>query len=328
MKRMWKIVGGIVGGLLAIVLVVAGGVYVGADLSRSPLDEAARLELSSSGQADTFVTTGQGMMHVRVSGDDDAPVVLLVHGGVVGGYGFENWREPLEDAGYRVVVPDLLGYGYSERPDVSYTTDFYTRQLHELLGGLDITEPVNIVGASLGGAIVTDFAAAYPEDIASLGLMAPSGLGPEQSVAPALMLPVIGDLAFRVVGASTVTEQMATAYEDSPVKDQMMAWMGEQSRYRGFGEGILNTLRNYDSIWTEDAYRGVGASGIPVFAAWGTEDVVHPYDRAELLSEWVPQAELLTLEGAGHAITYGRAQDVLAAYTPFLAEANAESVTR
>jgi pimeloyl-ACP methyl ester carboxylesterase len=323
-----SIIGRIVGVLLAVAVVASVGLYVGTDLSRSAVDDTARAELISNGKADTFVTTSVGVMHVRVSGPDDGPVVLLVHGGVVGGYGFANWREPLADSGYRVLVPDLLGYGYSERPSVTYDKDFYTTQLHELLEGLDVTKPVNIVGASLGGAIVTDFAATYPDDVASLGLMAPSGLGPEEGVAPILMQPVIGDFAFRVVGGTTVTQQMSDAYEGSPVKDEMMTWMAEQTRYRGYGEGILNTLRNYNSIWTEDAYRSVGESGIPVFAAWGTEDVVHPYDRAELLKKWVPQTELLTIDGAGHAITYGRAAEVLAAYTPFLDAANAVTTTR
>jgi pimeloyl-ACP methyl ester carboxylesterase len=328
MRRALKIIGRVLGGLIVVALLAVGVTYVATDLSRTSLNDAARAELTSSGKADTFVKTSQGVMHVRIDGPADGPVVLLVHGGVVGGYGFENWREPLAASGYRVLVPDLLGYGYSERPKVSYTDKFYTTQLHELLEGLSVTEPINIVGASLGGAIVTDFAAAYPNDIASLGLVAPSGLGPEEGVAPALMLPVIGDVAFRVVGGSTVTQQMSDAYEGSPVRDQMIDWMGEQTRFRGFGEGILNTLRNYDSIWTEDSYRSVGKSGLPVFAAWGTEDVVHPYDRAALLKKWVPQTELLTIQDAGHAITYGRAADVLAAYTPFLDAANKLGATR
>lgn len=323
MNRFLKITLRVAGGVVALALIVAGGLFVSTDLSRTALDDTARRELLAAGQADTFVTTSQGVMHVRDDGPKDGPVVLLVHGGVVGGFGFENWRQPLADAGYRVLVPDLLGYGYSERPDIDYTKAFYTRQLRDLISGLGVTGPINIVGASLGGAIATDYAAAYASDVASVGLMAPSGLGPEAGVPVVLMRPIIGDWAFRVVGANTVTEQMATAYEGSPVKDEMVGWMGQQSRYRGFGEGILNTLRHYNSTWTEASYLQVGAAGIPVFAAWGTEDAVHPYNRSELLTRWVPRTRLLTIEGAGHAITYGRAQEVLAAYLPFL-----ESVKR
>jgi len=42
---------------------------------------------------------------------------------------------------------------------------------------------------------------------------------------------------------------------------------------------------------------------VPVFAAWGTEDTIHPYERTRLLQRYAPQTELLTLGGAGHAIT-------------------------
>ncbi|MBB5163104.1 pimeloyl-ACP methyl ester carboxylesterase [Mycobacterium sp. AZCC_0083] len=123
---------------------------------------------------------------------------------------------------------------------------------------------------------------------------------------------------FRVFRADLVTRQMATAYAGSPGQHAMLDWMIEHSKYRGFAEGMLNSLRHYDFQCRPHVFQALGRSGVPVFAAWGTEDTVTPYGRTRLLQRYAPQAELLTLDGAGHAITYGRAERVLDGYSRFL----------
>jgi hypothetical protein len=69
-------------------------------------------------------------------------------------------------------VPDLLGCGYSARPDVPYTREFYLRQLRSLIDELHIDEPVHsrgersdggcAAGGSFGGIVVAEFAANSP----------------------------------------------------------------------------------------------------------------------------------------------------------------------
>ena len=311
---------------LAALLVIAAAVYPIVDWSRQPLNAAAREELLQKGKAHTFVATSAGTMHVRVSGSADRPVVLLVHGGVVGGYAFENWQQPLTDAGYRVIVPDLLGYGYSDRPNVPYTKEFYVTQLNDLLNGLGISLPVNIIGASQGGGIVTAFAAAHPDRVKSVGLMAPNGGGSVHVVSEALVLPAIGDWVFRVFGPMVLQSMMARAYQNNPAREGLLAWMREQSRYRGYGEGVLNSIRNTLSnqtlTWQPRAFELIGRSGVPVLAVWGTNDTTVPFSQSEELRSRIPQMKLVPLEGQGHAITFGQAQTVLKAVIPFLNEAN------
>ena len=58
----------------------------------------------------------------------------------------------LTDAGFRVLRYDYYGRGFSDRPDVPYTQAFYVRQLAELLDSLKITDSIDLVGLSLGGA--------------------------------------------------------------------------------------------------------------------------------------------------------------------------------
>jgi pimeloyl-ACP methyl ester carboxylesterase len=282
------------------------------------LDGAARSELVARGAAARFVALPLGTMHVRIEGPGDGPVVVLVHGGVVGGYAFERWRAPLVAAGFRVIVPDLLGYGYSDRPDRTYTRQFYVAQLAQLLDALEVAPPVALVGASLGGAIATAFTAAYPERVRALALIAPAGGGGSPPIRGALIWPVIGDIAFHFFGASSMTSQMATAYAGSPYRAGMVQWMQAQTAFRGFSSGILNTLRHFNASWQPDTYQALGRSGTPVLAVWGTADTINPFAQARTLAGWVPQLQLVALAGKGHAITFGETETVLAEVIPFL----------
>ncbi|WP_315837512.1 alpha/beta hydrolase [Bradyrhizobium prioriisuperbiae] len=302
--------------LVALVAAVAIG-YPLAGWSSEQLDDAARANLLSSGQARQFVTLPMGTMHVRISGPVNGPPVLLIHGGMVGGYGFQNWQKPLADAGFRIIVPDLFGYGFSDRPDTPYTRQFYVDQLAQLLDTLGTRTPVHVVGASMGGAIATAFTASFPARVRSVALMAPAGGGRVAVVNGALLWPVIGDVAFRMFGSSYSRDVIAKAYANSPAREPMMAWMAAQTRYRGYAEGLLNNLRNYDAAWQPEDYAALGRSGLPVLAVWGTADTVNPFDQSRVLARHVPQMKIVPLEGKGHAITYGETDAVLAAVIPF-----------
>jgi pimeloyl-ACP methyl ester carboxylesterase len=316
---------GIIAGLLILVLAIC---YPIADWMREPMNDTARKELLQEGKAKEFVKTSLGTMHVRVSGPVDGPVVLLVHGGVVGGYVFEKWQKPLADAGYRVIVPDLLGQGYSDHPNIPYTKEFYVSQLKELLDGLKITKNINLVGASLGGGISIAFAGAYPQRILSLNLIAPEGGGKEGKVINRMLLiPVVGDWVFRVLGPTVLQQRMSEANKDNPVGQQgMMNWMKEQSRYRGYPDGILNTVRcsfaDHGITRQPEALKVIGKSGIPVIAVWGTKDIIVPFVYSQTFKSNIPQLELVPIKDQGHAINFGKEANVISFILPFLDKIN------
>lgn len=307
----------------ALVVLIAGlaAAYPLADMLRAPLDDAARAQLLRGGKAQQFVKLPLGTMHVRVLGPADGPVVLLVHGGAIGGYGYQRWQQPLADAGYRVVVPDLLGYGFSDRPNVPYTKAFYTAQLTQLLDALDIKTPVHIAGASMGGALVAAFVAHAPERVKSVTLIAPAGGGPTRAVSGWLLWPVIGDWAFRVVGPSLTRNMLVNAYANPRDSEAVAVWMDDQTRYPGYGDGLLNTLRNYDTNWQPADYEAIGRSGVRVLAVWGTADPIVPFAQSNVLRARVPQVQLVPLEGKTHAIAFGETDRIMESLIPFLKRA-------
>ncbi len=115
--------------------------------------------------------------------DYDVPdakgVVVFVHGSGPGASGYSNFKgnvASLTSAGYRVIVPDLPGFGYSSKPtDIDYTSDFFSGALVGLVRSLGI-QSCALVGNSLGGAISIRAALDHAELVNKLVLMAPGGI--------------------------------------------------------------------------------------------------------------------------------------------------------
>lgn len=119
-------------------------------------------------------------IHYRDLGPTEAQcTVVFVHGSGPGASGYSNFKgntDCLVESGYRVIVPDLPGFGYSSKPtDIDYTSDFFSGALVGLLNAIGVTRCV-LIGNSLGGAISIRTALDHPELIEKLVLMAPGGI--------------------------------------------------------------------------------------------------------------------------------------------------------
>jgi pimeloyl-ACP methyl ester carboxylesterase len=306
--------------LFVLLLVAAAVAYPVADLLRAPMDDLARAKLTRAGKAGRFVPLSDGIMHVRVEGPEDGPVVLLVHGAATGGFAFRRWITPLSEAGFRVIVPDLLSFGYSDRPTVAHDPAFFTDQLVELLDKLSVTQPLQIVGTSMGGAITSDFVAAHTGRIRSVTLIAPAGLGPVPAASAqgtrVLLSPIVGDWLARVLGPTAAVR--ATAQPSLAGVEGIADWMAEQAGYRGYSEGQLNTFRNYDLQNRLQSYDAIGRSGLPVLAVWGTADSVVPFAHSAELTKRVPQTKLVPVDGEEHGLPMRKPDETMAMVLPFL----------
>ncbi|MFT4518991.1 MAG: 4,5:9,10-diseco-3-hydroxy-5,9,17-trioxoandrosta-1(10),2-diene-4-oate hydrolase [Halioglobus sp.] len=106
-------------------------------------------------------------------------VVVFLHGSGPGASGYSNFKgnyQSLVDAGYRCIIPDHIGYGFSDKPDdVDHPLSFFVECIKQTLDIAGV-EKCTIVGNSLGGAIALGLALDYPELVGKLILMAPGGL--------------------------------------------------------------------------------------------------------------------------------------------------------
>ena len=117
-------------------------------------------------------------------------VVLLLHGKNFGGNYWEQTMRALVTAGYRVVVPDQIGFGKSSKPEIAYSFDLLAQNTAKLLDSLQI-ERVSVVGHSMGGMLATKFALQFPGRVEKLILENPIGLEDYSRFIPAQSLETV-----------------------------------------------------------------------------------------------------------------------------------------
>lgn len=118
-------------------------------------------------------------LHYNDWGNDDAPPLLLIHGGRDHSRSWDWVAERLRDD-YHVIAPDLRGHGDSAwSPDGNYSSEMFVYDLAQLVHQLDLA-PVTLVAHSLGGNIALRYTGLFPENVEKL--VAIEGLGPSPAL--------------------------------------------------------------------------------------------------------------------------------------------------
>jgi pimeloyl-ACP methyl ester carboxylesterase len=230
---------------------------------------------------------------------DRGPWVVLVHGLVTPSYGWEPLAKALAQQGFRTLRYDHFGRGLSDRPSIRYNLDLYIRQLRELADKLSI-ESMHLVGWSMGGTIITRFAAEHPSRTDSLTLIAP-GLYLRQ--------PFIAKVLSRVpparkIAAWRVRDVIGRLEKEHLSRPGRFPRYNERAReqlaFPGMGESFASTVANF--AWDAgDEWSVVGEHPRAVLLVWGSADTVTPYRNAEKVMRLYPRATLLTVDAAKHA---------------------------
>lgn len=122
-------------------------------------------------------------MDIPPEGNPNGMAVLLLHGkNFFGAY----WKETirfLSQNGFRVIVPDQIGFGKSSKPNIHYSFHLLATNTKKLLNTLGVNQ-IAVVGHSMGGMLATRFALMYPETVSQLILENPIGLEDYRVYAP------------------------------------------------------------------------------------------------------------------------------------------------
>jgi pimeloyl-ACP methyl ester carboxylesterase len=127
--------------------------------------------------------------------------------------------------GFRVLLYDLYGRGYSDAPGVDYSTDLYVSQLEGILDAAGWSnEKCFVVGYSLGGGIATAFTAKWGKSkVERLGLLAPAGLLKELPLAGKIVsVPVFGDLFGHLFGRMIVSKGSLKNHDPKTINEPHM----------------------------------------------------------------------------------------------------------
>jgi pimeloyl-ACP methyl ester carboxylesterase len=256
-----------------------------------------------------FVEQADGITRYEMAGPPDGQVVVLLHGFFNAYFVWDDGFDTLAQAGFRVLRYDLYGRGYSDRPSGRYDGDLFDRQLVNLLAALDIAQPVDLVGPSMGGAIALTFVDRHPTAVRRLCLIDPSGLYPKhQLMANVMRIPVLGEL---LIAQTSKPEKFPEEIQDF-------------LKYQGTRRAFLSTIRHGPFGSIEDVYERVGKREIPTMLMWGREDEAIPFEFSEKVKQALPHAEFHTIDGAGHKPYYERPDLVNPLLIEFLGRSAAE----
>lgn len=307
--RVLKIFGKLVALMAVLAAAVLFGVYRYYDQEKLKLDDAARQSAETRAFGGSYIRLGAGVTHYELAGPKDAPTVVLVHGFSVPYFVWDPVFEALTAAGFRVLRYDLYGRGLSDRPDARYDPDLFDQQLVQLLAALNISEPMEIVGLSMGGPISANFAARHPASVRKVVLFDPA-YGKGSAPSWQLSMPLLGDFIMDVRIAPTMADSQREDFVRPERYSDYFAKYATQMRYKGFRRAILSTRRSFFPVDNTAAYAQLGKSGKPVLLFWGRADQTVPFPVSDDVRKTIPQAEFHPVDDAGHVPFYERPEIV------------------
>lgn len=260
-----------------------------------------------------FVTLSRGQTHYQWLGAARGPVAVCVHGLTTPSFVWRPIADGLGKLGFRVLVYDLYGRGYSDRPRGPQDAAFFVTQLEDLLETLGIEDDITLLGYSMGGAIATSYAATYPERLRQMVLLAPAGMGHDLGPVARLVQNYNRLGAWLMLALYERTYRAGTEAErgQSPEVDRVVDLQLAELNWRGFVPAVLASLRGMLDEDLEDDHRDISREGIQVLAIWGRDDDVIPISGMGKLAEWNRVARHEVIEGAGHGLAYTHPEEVL-----------------
>lgn len=277
--------------ILASLVVVAGCAYT-PDLSRETL-EARYLD----GPGDMRAIGGT-MLHMRDTGPKDAKAVVMIHGVASSLHTWEDWAQALDDE-FRVIRFDLPGSGLSPPdPTEDYTDTRTVALLAELMDESGL-ERAALVGNSLGGRIAWTFAAAHPERVERLVLLAPDGFAsPPFEYGKATEIPGVFDLMEYVLPRFMLRSNLEVAYAEPAKLDEATLTRYHDLLRAPGGRGAL--LERFRQTILVDPEPRLATIDVPVLLLWGEEDGMIPVTNAADYERTLPDTTLVRLPGVGH----------------------------
>ena len=242
-----------------------------------------------SGVRNREVTVGGHRMHYETEGPANGRAVVLVHG--LGGRA-EDWRDLapyIAKAGFRVYLPDLIGYGRSEKPaDFSYSVHDEAGVVLGFLDALNLKQ-VDLGGWSMGGGIVQHVAFDRPERVRRLILFDSAGL---------FILPK-WDTKLFTPNTPAELDQLDDLLMPHPPK---VPGFVARDILRVSHERAWIIHRALDTMLTgQDATdKLLPQLKMPVLILWGGADKITPVELAEMMHRQLPQSELDVIPGCGH----------------------------
>ena len=280
--------------------------------------------MSQNPEIANSIRTGEFNSNVHDVGTGGGLPVMLIHGSGPGVSAWANWRQaiPALARDRRVIAPDMVGFGYTDRPaGIEYSMDTWVRQGLDLLDALGL-ERVHLVGNSFGGALAMALAIRAPERVQRLVLMGSVGVP----------FPITEGLD-AVWGYEASFENMRRimdyfAWSRDLVNDELAKLRYEASIRPGFQESFSAMFPAPRQRWVDamtSAEADIRALPHETLIIHGREDKVIPLSNSLTLADWIPNAQLHVFGHCGHWTQIEHSARFNRLVGDFLAEADQQS---
>ena len=244
-----------------------------------------------------YVDIGDGLqIHYQDQGSGE--VVLFFHGSGPGASGYSNFKRNypyLAERGYRTVVPDTLGFGYSSKPDgIDYGLDFVCGAVVRFLDKLGI-DKATVVGNSHGGALAIKLALDHPERVSKLVLMAPGGLEERETY---MKMEGIRTMMKVFLAPEGITRDGMRTVFGHQLFDG--AQLTEEILDERCAIAPLQPKRVLTSLAVPHLTPRLKELQMPVLGFWGVNDKFCPVSGASTIANEVSHARVITLSRCGH----------------------------
>jgi len=224
-------------------------------------------------------------------GPSDGKTLVLLHGI---GASAERWSRviPTLSKYFRVITPDIVGFGYSDKPTVEYTMDFFLDFFNGFLDKLDVTK-ASVIGSSFGGHLATEFAIRSNRRIDRLVLASPAGM--MRTSTPTLDGYIMAALYPTVENAFKAFKEMA--HDPSAVTVEIVMDFVNRMRLPNAKYAFMSTLLG---MRYAPKLQGRLAKIIsPTLLLWGDGDKMIPVQYSKEYSE-IPDSEIVVIKNCGH----------------------------
>ena len=217
------------------------------------------------------------------------PPVLLLHG--LGGSA-DRWKTviPYLSTKYRLIIPDVIGFGYSEKPHVEYSVDFFINFIKKFLNILNISE-VNLIGSSFGGLLALEYAIKYEAEIKKLVLVSPAGM--MRYVSTTLKHYISAALYPTFENVLRAYHEMM--YDSNKVSEESIQDFINRMNLPNAKYAFMSTLMAFNE---QPQLRDRLKINIPTLIIWGRNDTLIPIRYAKKFK--IPNSKIVILDHCGH----------------------------
>jgi len=241
------------------------------------------------------------------------PLVFLHNGGGT----LWNWAHQLRhfSPGYRVIAPDLPGFGRSCRPLEPLTLERYVRDLGDLLEILDCDQPI-LVGNCIGSSIALEYALRQPQKVRALALFNVCGGPPMLASKLRFWVNLRPPTAFgRGVhrwfinqAAHPLLRRLSASLLDAggepALPAELQEFIRQQSLDHGLRASLYGLVKGLESFSVFSHSREKPENFPPVLLGWGVQNRTLQVKWAGVIAEWLVPDDFQLIENAGHMLIY------------------------